>query len=682
MKQHFKRKSALVIFRKWDNKRYAVFNSLKKIVKIGTLGIAYLLFANTDNVSAQTKDSSSVTKNYDLESIDVTSDQLPETYSNISRVVVTVTKSEIEQAAVSSLNDLLELATNIDVRQRGINGMQADISIRGGSFDQILILLNGVNITDPQTGHHNLNLPIDISSVERIEILKGPGAWKFGPGAFSGAINIITSATQNSFTKGDIEFGQYAFNKEQITAGVNFKNTSHLISLNHSSTNGYVNNTDHRLKNIYYNGKILTDKSVLELQAGATDKAFGANSFYTAKYPDQYEEIQTYFASGTYKLQINNIQLEPKIYYRRNNDRFLLFRENPEWYSNFHTSDIYGANFLANIIHGAKSITTLGIDSRTEKIRSNNLGEEIEDVIYSPVTDTIILHLGHSRTNYSAFFGHKRYFKSLMVNAGVNLTYNSDIESKLFFYPGIDLNYSLNSKMSVFASVNKTMRMPTYTDLYYHGPGNEGNSNLLPEEALGYELGYKYRNKFVTYSLTGFVVKGENLIDWVRETIDDKWRTINYAQLTTSGIEFTFKTNLQDVFPNQNFLKIISFNYTYIDQFLMESNLISNYSLNYLKHRLDFNLNHTIWRNFQASWHIALQDRNGQFEKIIDKSSAGMVDYEKFITTDIKISWAKSGWNINGSINNIFDVDYFDIGNVVQPGRWIKIGIGKMIEFK
>ena len=198
MKEKIYRENKPLAFSKWSNKGFAVFSSLKKVVKISTLAVAYLLFANPNSVSAQSVDTSSVSRNYDLESIDVTSEQLPETYSNISRVVVTITQKEIERAAVTSVNELLEYAANIDIRQRGTNGVQADISMRGGTFDQVLVLLNGVNITDPQTGHHNLNLPVHLSSIKKIEILKGPGAWKFGPGAFNGAINIITEVDRKS----------------------------------------------------------------------------------------------------------------------------------------------------------------------------------------------------------------------------------------------------------------------------------------------------------------------------------------------------------------------------------------------------------------------------------------------------------------------------------------------------
>jgi iron complex outermembrane receptor protein len=672
--------SKAVTFRKWDNTNYAVFNSLKKVVRIGTLSAAYLLFANPDVATAQDADTT-VSRNYDLEAIDVTSEELPESYSDISRVVVSINQKEIEQAAVASVDELIEYASNIDIRQRGTNGMQSDISIRGGSFDQTLILLNGMNITDPQTGHHNLNLPIDLSSVQRIEILKGPGSWKFGPGAFSGAINIVTSPSEQSYIRAQAEYGQHNLNKEQISGGFNIKNTGHLISAQRSASDGYIDNTDFKNRSVYYHGNRTGKTSEFNIQAGATDRAFGANNFYTAAYPNQYEEIQTYFGAASFKVKSRNFQITPRAYFRRNNDRFLLFRDNPPAYSNFHTTNVWGGNLLVNYFHGTLGTTTIGIDARNEQIFSNNLGVETDDPIYSPVNDTILLDKYHNRTNYSVFAGHKRYFDKLMINAGINFTHNTDIEKKIFIYPGVDIAYQANKNLSLFASVNKTMRMPTFTDLYYTSPNNLGNPALLPEEAIGYDLGIKFNNHFLSSSLTGFITQGSNMIDWVRETTEDKWRTINYTELNTTGIELNATINFKTLIESQNILNNAKIAYTYIDQQQLESNLISNYALNYLKHRFDFNLSHHIWQNIKANWHVAYQDRNGQFEKFVDQSSVGMRDYEPFWTVDLKIGWQQYGWNIYAEAKNLFDTPYYDFGNIPQPGRWLKIGLAKTIKF-
>ena len=160
--------------------------------------MAYNIMVIPEKTQAQRSSDSLQIKGYELDEVVFTAGRTPIEAQQAARIVTVITKSEIERAPAQNLNDLLRYIAGVDIRQRGPLGAQADISIRGGTFDQTLILLNGGNITDPQTGHHNLDLPIDVESIERIEILQGPSAKSFGPNAFNGAINIITGNTKSN----------------------------------------------------------------------------------------------------------------------------------------------------------------------------------------------------------------------------------------------------------------------------------------------------------------------------------------------------------------------------------------------------------------------------------------------------------------------------------------------------
>jgi len=581
MKQQAPPRTQPITFRRWSNTQYAVFNSLKRAVRIGCLLVVYLRFANPGPVFAQAPFQSEM-KNYELEAIDVSSDQFSETTSSLSRVLVTITKKEIERAPVSSFNELLEYVSNIDIRQRGLQDVQSDISIRGGTFDQVIILLNGINISDPQTGHHHLNLPVNLSAIERIEILKGPGAWKFGPGAFSGAIHIITKVPETNNLMVDGELGQFGYYSGTASAGFSLGPTRHLLTGMQTASDGYYPNTDFKIRNVYYSGSLKSTPGDFHLQAGLTGRSFGANSFYTAKFPEQYEEIQTSFAALSFQAKTGSFQIEPHVYYRGNNDRFLLIRSNPDFYSNDHTTFVWGAGGLLSYRHSSPAVTFLGLESRTESIFSTNLGEAFTPGIPSPVNDTIILDHRHSRSNFSLFVGHKRYFQKLMLHAAINLTRNSDITDRFFLFPGIDLHYQLSNKLAFFASLNQSMRMPTYTDLYYQGPVNMGNPRLFPEESTGFEAGIQFRASVVDASLTGFFMRGKNLIDWIRTHSDEPWQTVNYATLDSRGIEVSLKSDLRQWVSPTYFLQHISFGYTFIDQDKPKTEFLSNYSMNYL----------------------------------------------------------------------------------------------------
>ena len=158
-----------LFFKRWNNKSFSVFRSISKIIKICFLLATYTIISEQNASFAQVDTIA-------IEEIKVFGQRGLELYPQIARVVTVIDSNNIENAPVQSIQDLLEHSLNVDIRQRGYYGAQADISIRGGSFDHVLILLNGINITDPQTGHYNLDLPVEIEDIKRIEILNGPSA--------------------------------------------------------------------------------------------------------------------------------------------------------------------------------------------------------------------------------------------------------------------------------------------------------------------------------------------------------------------------------------------------------------------------------------------------------------------------------------------------------------------------
>jgi vitamin B12 transporter len=198
MEKHSQSRSRVISFSRWSRKSYAVFNSLGKVIRIAVLCLvsSILVLPCRAQENRDTLITPETISGQALDEVVVSAQLGPVVQSQLMRVVQVISRAEIEQSPVRDLAGLLESVRGIDIRKRGTFGMQADISIRGGTFDQTLILINGINITDPQTGHHNLNVPVDPHSIERIEILQGAGARIFGPNAFNGAVNIITKGAR------------------------------------------------------------------------------------------------------------------------------------------------------------------------------------------------------------------------------------------------------------------------------------------------------------------------------------------------------------------------------------------------------------------------------------------------------------------------------------------------------
>ena len=199
-----------VKWKRFSRASYAVFNSLHKQIAIGVLTAAMLQSAgikasNTTgggnarfagNTEARTEDNALLldTLGIGLDDVEILGTRVPLSDSQAPRMVTVMKAADIKAAAVHSINDLLEYAAGIDVRQRGELGVQTDIAVRGGTFDQVTLLLNGVNISSPHTGHLSADFPVSIDDIERIEVIEGPAARVFGTSAFTGVVNIVTKS--------------------------------------------------------------------------------------------------------------------------------------------------------------------------------------------------------------------------------------------------------------------------------------------------------------------------------------------------------------------------------------------------------------------------------------------------------------------------------------------------------
>ncbi len=605
-----------------------------------------------------------------IDEIKIKSSKVPAVYSQSSRIVNVLTKAEIRQAPVHSVADLLEYAMNVDVRQRGYHGVQSDISIRGGSFDQTLILINGIPFNNPQTGHHNADIPVDVSSIERIEVLEGPASRIFGPNAFSGAINIITTRPDEDRIKVGASFGEHKINSQSVSATLTDGNFTNNLSVSRNASDGYIENTDYEIRNAHYQAALKFKNSILDFQAAYQDKGFGANSFYTPAYPNQYEATRTYFISARYQGG-KKVKYKFSSYYKKHNDRFELFRDNPaSWYTthNYHQTHVYGIEGNLNFI-SSLGRTALGASFRNEKIYSNRLGLDLDKPKKIGGEDNLFYTKSDSRDNLSFFVEHAYYSDVFNISTGAMLNYNSAFDWEVF--PGVDISFNLTEDFKLFASVNKSYRIPTFTDLYYVGPTNIGNPDIQPEEAVTIEGGIKYFAKNFILETAYFNRNGENIIDWVKLNTADKWESKNITELDTRGVEFSFIAN-KKMFKDAN-LPINSFrlSYAFIDVKKSSGDFISKYALDYLKHKLGLNVSHNIVKNVSLNWQMIYQDRAGTYA---DFALGQEVAYDPFFIIDTRLNWQIKNWNVYLEATNLLDESYFDIGNVVMPGRWIRAG--------
>ncbi|MDA3910906.1 MAG: TonB-dependent receptor [Bacteroidales bacterium] len=678
-------------FKKWSRKGYAVFQSLGKVVHIGVILMTYNLL--TQPVIAQ--EMQEVTDSQDA-------DTLPEVEIVTSEPGVFMGLSGVPQQSIrvieNAVQDASELAEDFpgtDIRQRGIHGVQGDISIRGGNPEQAGIFLNGIPLNDVQTGHHNLNLPIPAISITQIQRFTPGTSQQPGSGIYSGGLNFQNLHNQKQQVRIWLAGGQYQY--ADISTAVDFKTgkAKHHAAIARKSSTGYAENTDFKMLKSYWHTAIpIKEKFNIALQAGYVDKEFGAQSFYSDKYPHQFEAVNSSF--GSLKLEkTGKIKLSSGMYFREHNDRFELFRESLyqqsgeyfvhnkdsakfvpgifapwNYYSrhNYHKTQVFGyfsdmktSNFLGNF--------HLGINHRHEKILSNVLGKErLIQADETQNTSQFTKQAIRDQFNLLASFQSVELSKCFVGLSGLlHYTESYGLQS----YGGARLHYKHSDNFSSWAAINQSMRLPSFTDLYYSGPTNLGNPELLPEDAINFEIGSYLRKGILSTQIQVFHLIGRNTIDWVKQAGDEKYTSMNHTRLNTTGAEISMQINTGRLAFFQSWLQTVNLNYTRLVKTKASEELISAYALDYLRHQALLQVNHTFSdTGLGLNWALRYQDRAGSYT-----SREQEVDYGHYILTDISVNYTWKSQSIFVECANIFDVKVNEIGNIPLPGRWFKLGL-------
>jgi len=574
--------------------------------------------------------SQDLSKQQELDSVVITSSRIDLPFKENSRTITIISSEDIVQSTATNVADLLQQVAGIDIRRRGVNGMQADLYIRGGSFDQTLLLIDGIKVEDSQTGHHTMNMALPIEVIERIEIIKGPAARVFGQNAFTGAINIVTKNNAENVNEIGFQVGSYNQQNFNGTLGHDFKNSSHIVHASINSSDGYRHNTDFTNQNYFLKSTFNKNKLPISILGYFTERKFGANGFYASPSAiNQYEETQSSLVGLSSIYKTKNLTLKPRLYWKRNQDMYVFVRNNPAIYRNLHQTNKVGAEVNASLISNA-GITGFGVDFSKIYLSSNNLGSRERDMV------TVFLEHRLKLIN-----------EKLDVTPGIAATYFSDF--KFHAFPGIDLGYRINDTFKVYANAGYTYRIPTYTDLYYSDPTTLGNENLDPEEAITEEIGLKFSKNNFTGNITVFNRSSNNLIDYVKENEDDLWQATNIQDVNSFG----FEVNTNYGFRMSGFNQHLNFGYSYLNENLkhVKANF-SRYSINSLKHHMTTTYHSQFLKNVS-------QD--------ITYKYANRTTGESYHAVDVKATLAIESFTISVIGNNIFNTEYTETNLVPMP---------------
>lgn len=603
------------------------------------------------------------TKQVKLNEVMVTAAKVEIPVNQAAKFVSVITKEQIAQAPVQSIQELLTYAANVDVVQRGGHGVQADVSIRGGTFDENAVLLNGINISNAHTGHYSFDIPINLSDIERIEIVHGPAALIYGTSAFSGGINIITKKDVQDKIYAKIEGGMHKMAGVEVRGASKVGITTNSMSFGYGSSGGYIANSDYDIYNALWQTRFhLNGDSKLDLQLGYNNKHYGANTFYSAKYPNQYERTSNYLGSlkGEFGAALKVI---PILFWNRHYDQFDLIK-NTATGRNYHRNDTYGGNLIF-LYQSQLGTTSLGGELRREDIMSSVLGKPLAEPHgkYKMYDD---------RTNTSVTLEHTVNWERFVVSAGVLMNHNTLLSGEYKFFPSVSATYKPADCFSVSSSWSKSTRMPTFVDLYYTTETHNGNEGLKPERSESVDLTFKYNTPLLRAYLTGFLQWGRDMIDWVKDDPSaTKWSSWNLSKLNTQGVEMGVDFDLGQLFPALGNRSRLALDYTRMNSEHDAKNLISHYALNYLRDKFTVRFNHPIWKGLSAGWYFRYQKRMGTYEKYVDLKKVGDEPYPAFSTLDLKLDYQCKEVLFSLNLNNLYDTRYFDLGNIPQAGFWL-----------
>ena len=680
-------KRQVLVFHHFGNKGYSLFSCLGREVVCSVLSVATLTYASAESVSTSpvVTDSTAMTtaREMQLEEVSVTGSRAPLTRSQAARMVTVLDRADIAQAPVQSINDLLKYAAGVDVRQRGPIGAQTDISIRGGTSEQIIILLNGINICDPQTGHNAMDLPIDLSEIVRIEVLEGPAGRIYGTSSLVGAINIVTRPANSTSADVTVEGGSYGYLKASGRANLLKGRWNNQLSAGYSRSDGYSRskegslNTDFSGSKAFYQGQYEDDAVQVNWHLGIADKGWGSSTFYASpkwQADNQYEHTTKLFTAIQAQTKYGRLRFAPSIYWNQNRDRYEGYRGQAEKMKyNYNRTNVYGVN-LNSYFDWVAGRTAFGAEIRNEDLVSGNLGEPLSQPHHICGTDRDYT-LGVNRTNISGYLEHNLLLKHFTLSAGLVAVKNSWSNMNMSIYPGIDISYRPGQNWKLHASYNTSLRMPSFTEMYYKVQGYSADPHLKPEEMQAIEAGVTFQTLPFTLNTTFWYHHGKNMIDWIMDTSKGDqavWESVNHTKINSIGLEVSAGLDFRQLLPNQNVLKNLKLSYSYIDQDKkQEANIVSQYALEYLRHKFIGNLGLQLAKKLALNMTVRWQDRIGSYTDF----DGSVNSYSPYCLADARLTWQERAWKLYVEATNLFDTSYRDYGLVEQPGRWIVAGL-------
>ncbi len=532
-----------------------------------------------------------------------------------------------------SLTDAFDLDSSVQVQGRAANGVQGDLSIRGGNFEQTLVLLNGIRLSDAQSAHHNLDIPVPLDAVDRVEILRGSGSTLYGSEAVAGVVNIVTRPISDSQAlemrvRGG--YGSFGTNEESGFLAFSRAWLSQRLSFERELSDGFRDDREYRNLALAAEPWVKTKIGLTRAVLSLLDRPFGADQFYGNF--NSWERTKTWLATLSQDLGKKTVF---SLGYRRHTDLYELLRDDPAFYTNRHIDDTWDIALRRHDSIGQKLGIYYGAEALADHVASNNLGV-------------------HSRKQ-GAIYGDLdvRSWRRLSLSAGLREEFYR--QAQAIAVPALSAGYWLTRKAKLRASVSRAFRLPNYTDLYYHDPANVGNPNLKPEKSMNYEAGLDWHPaNHVRGSFSVFTRHETNDIDYIRANSSSIWQAMNFARLTLTGWEASVVWSL----PKSQTAEI---EYTGLHG---AQGALDGYQSKYVF-------------NFPTQQAVIAWQRTSRAGWIARIRTGITNQYQRnaYVLVDAYGAWTRSPLHPYVRLTNLSNADYQPVYGVVMPGRAALAGV-------
>jgi outer membrane cobalamin receptor len=569
------------------------------------------------------------------ETVVVTASLTPETVSRVNRELLVVEGADLQRLPVRTIDDLLAFLTPLDLRPRVPGGLFGDVSLRGANESGVLVCIDGVRWNDPQTAHFNLEIPVPLELIDRVEVLSGSQSIFYGSDAVGGVINIITRRAPPAQAAFQVDGGSFGTGGVSALGSGSRGSVAGQVYAGWSRSDGFAPDRDYRIGQLMGSLEVNHSLGTTRVSYAHLDNRFGAAGFY-GPYPS-YEQTQTDAVWAITSLHAGPFRRFPTeccLSFKEHDDDFILIREQPDFYRNRHVTRTLLFQACTRLLQTASTSLAATIEAAGSDIASNRLSD-------------------HATTRWAAALEIQRELRpGLLIQGSLRLDDYSSWGAR--WTPGIGGSWFVRPSLKLRTFYGRAFRTPTFTELYYQSPGDLGNPDLQPEAADTVEAGLDwYAGQDFTLSATVFRRWDRNMIDWVRYSPDEPWQAVNIGRVDVRGASIQAAGTLAGGIRIQ-----AGYNWNWLDPGVVEYQ--SKYALDYARHHVSVLLT------------APLRQRTFLSVAVHHKVRA---DGRRYTPASVEIRQTWSEFELYARVDNLLGEQYEEIPGVAMPGRSFAGGI-------